>query len=163
MNTITLIIINNIVLLIIIALIIVAIFVLRGKLFKLWHQVSRLELIFHKNLIETFHMYQKNSTLLESIPVYKSLQAFTPKNNKKFRQLKLADRQKLFKNLQKIYAEIYTLEDDTYKPLKKQFETLQECRLKYNSKVLLYNQRIHTFPLKIIAKRMNFFPKEYFG
>lgn len=163
MNTITLIIINNIVLLIIVALIVIAIFVLRNKLYKLWHEVSRLELIFHKNLIETFHIYQNHNDLLKAIPVYKSLQAFEPKKHKKFRQLKLADRQKLFKNLQKIYAEIYTIEDAKYRPLKKQFETLQECRLKYNSKVLLYNQRIHTFPLKIIAKRMNFFPKEYFG
>lgn len=163
MDPILIIILNNIILIGLIVAIVISMFYMRNKLYALWHEVSRLELIFNKNLMDTLDVYLKNSDILSDFPIFQTLTKFTPKEHRKFRCLQLQERQILFKKLQRIYAEFYKSDDDKYKLVKKQFETLQQSRLKYNSKVLLYNQKIHTFPTKIFAKRMNFLPKEYFG
>ena len=156
-------IVNNIIIIILILLIVGYGFYIRNRLFALWHEVSRLELIFNKKLLDTMKLYLKKEQLLEGFPFYKSLQIIAGQENIKFRHIKLEERQKIFKTLQKIFGDIYHNDNPDCKPLKTQFESLQMTRLKYNSKVLLYNQKIHTFPTKFFAKKMRFLPKQYFG
>ena len=156
-------IINNIILIVFVALIIGYGFYIRNKLFTIWQQVSRLEITFHAKLFETVKLYQEQSHILEQCLSFKFIESFKTADSKRLRHHTLSDRQKLFKAMQKMYGEIYQNEELNYEPLKRQFESLQQCRLKYNSKVILYNQKIHTFPTKIFAKRMRFLPKDYFG
>ena len=138
-------------------------FYIRNHLLHVWQEVSRLELTFHKQLFETLTRFKEDKVLLKSYACYQFIQNFNYDAQTKLRHLELNERQNLFKSLQKVYGEIYKVQDSDLYPIKKQFETLQNCRLKYNSKVLLYNQKIHTFPVKFFAKRMRFVEKEYFA
>jgi len=129
----------------------------------LWQEVSRLELIFHQQLFEILKLYLAHEHVISNYDKETELNTLKRYKNPKLRTLKLEERQAIFKAIQSIYV---SLDPETHPAtitLKEGFEIVQNCRLRYNSKVLYYNHFIHVFPTKILAKRMNFLDKEYFG
>ncbi len=163
MLNLSLLILNNIVLIILIISIVLYGFYLRNHLLSMWQEVSRLEISFNAKLFETLKVYQGYTDTFKTHPAMHLLEAFQKDKALKFRHCSLEERKKLFKAMQKIYGEIYQDKELKYDTLKVHFEALQMQRLKYNSKVLVYNHKIHTFPVKIFAKKMQFLPKDYFG
>ncbi len=154
---------DSIIFILLILIIVVVIVRLRNKLLTLWSEVSRLELTFHNKLFETLHIYLSHQTLLEKTVDSKQLAVLKQYESDHVKELTLTERQTIFKSLQSLYLEIDTLEHPALITLQKQFDELQSCRLKYNSKVIYYNHFIVIFPVRLLARRMHVSPKEYFG
>lgn len=154
----------NMLLVLIVALIILfAVLRIRKNLLKLWKEVTQKEIIFHRLLSETIKMFYTQKDILKNDENRLGFIHLGRSRRKKIRYLLLSERQDLFKHIQDIYALIEELDDETLKPLKKQYKKLQQARRIYNSKVLIYNQQISIFPIKNLAVRMNLKLKEYFG
>jgi len=154
----------DLIILLILALIIFLVIIkLRRKMLTLWQEVSRLELIFHHKLFEILKVYLAHENVLTQYNEQSSIEVLKQYKKPKLRTLALKDRQSIFKALQTLYVAIDVESHPATLTLKHGFESLQSCRLKYNSKVLYYNQYINVFPTKFLAKRMNFEEKEYFG
>ena len=75
----------------------------------------------------------------------------------------LVERQNIFRILNKIYSEVEELDDPKLDIVVEKFEELQKARRLYNSKVLIYNQRISLFPSRFLAMKMGLHIIEYFG
>jgi len=75
----------------------------------------------------------------------------------------LTERQNIFLILNKIFNELEELDDDNLILVKEKFNELQKARRLYNSKVLIYNQRISLFPSRFLAMKMGLHVIEYFG
>ena len=136
---------------------------LRYKLLALWKEVAVKDVIFHKLLLETTILFSESNPNLESNENKKYLKRLSKYKRKKLRYLMLVERQNIFLILNKIYNEIEELEDPTLVVLKVKFEELQKARRLYNSKVLIYNQRISLFPSRFLAMKMGLHVIEYFG
>lgn len=156
--------ITNIIIVLLIAVLIGLFFLrLRFKLLKLWKEVAVKDVVFHKLLLETLVLFTEcreefktnvNSTYLMRLSKYK---------RKKLRHLMLVERQNIFRILNEIFSEIEELNDPKLDITIKKFEDLQKARRLYNSKVLIYNQRISLFPSRFLAMKMGLHVIEYFG
>lgn len=136
---------------------------LRYNLLVLWKEVSVKDVIFHKLLLETTILFHESKPELESVENQKFIKRLSKYKRKKLRYLLLKERQNLFLILNKIYNEIEYVEDERLNLAKESFEELQKARRIYNSKVLIYNQRISLFPSRFLAMKMGLSIKEYFG
>lgn len=136
---------------------------LRYNLLVLWKEVSVKDVIFHKLLLETTIIFHESSLELESVENKKFLKRLSKYKRKKLRYLMLKERQTLFLILNKICNELEDQKDDRFIPAIEKFEELQKARRLYNSKVLIYNQRISVFPTRFLAMKMGLNIKEYFG
>ena len=136
---------------------------LRYSLLILWKEVSVKDVIFHKLLLQTTILFHESKPELESSDNQKFLRRLSRYKRKKLRYLMLTERQNLFLILNKIYNELEELDDERLIPAKLKFEELQKARRLYNSKVLIYNQRISLFPTRFLAMKMGLTIKEYFG
>lgn len=136
---------------------------LRYNLLALWKEVSVKDVIFHKLLLETTILFHETKPDLISPENQKFLRRLSRYKRKKLRYIMLTERQNLFLILNKIYNELEELEDDRLSGAILKFEELQKARRIYNSKVLIYNQRISLFPTRFLAMKMGLHIKEYFG
>ena len=136
---------------------------LRHNLLALWKEVSVKDVIFHKLLLETTILFHETKPDLISPENQKFLRRLSRYKRKKLRYIMLTERQNLFLILNKIYNELEELEDDRLSGAILKFEELQKARRIYNSKVLIYNQRISLFPTRFLAMKMGLHIKEYFG
>ena len=136
---------------------------LRHNLLALWKEVSVKDVIFHKLLLETTILFHESKPDLISPENQKFLRRLSRYKRKKLRYIMLTERQNLFLILNKIYNELEELEDDRLSGAILKFEELQKARRIYNSKVLIYNQRISLFPTRFLAMKMGLHIKEYFG
>lgn len=136
---------------------------LRYSLLALWKEVSIKDVIFHKLLLETTIIFHESEFDLEDTQNKKYLKRLSKYKRKKLRYLMLAERQNIFLILNNIYCEIEDIEDPKLTIAKEKFEELQKARRIYNSKVLIYNQRISLFPSRFLAMKMNLHVIEYFG
>lgn len=136
---------------------------LRHSLLVLWKEVSVKDVIFHKLLLETTKIVCESKPDLASFENQKFLKRLSKYKRKKLRYLMLTERQNLFLILNKIYNELEELEEKRLLPAILKFEDLQKARRLYNSKVLIYNQRISIFPTRFLAMKMGLHIKEYFG
>ncbi|GEM_PF-561203 len=152
-----------IILAVVIGLIVFLVINRRNRMLKLWQDVSRHELLFHKQLFETAHAYVERSDLFEQIENHDTLLKVSGFEEDNLRTLTLEERQAVFKSLQMLYVSMDEETIQSAPELKKKFEDLQNLRLKYNSKVLYYNHFILAFPMRILSKRIGFEEKEYFG
>ncbi len=150
-------------LILLIALLIMVIVRLRNKTLALWNEVTRLELTFHKKLFESLHLFLSHKNQFEHHAHYHYYDILSKYKDESAKALSLADRQDIFKALQALYLCIDEGSHPAQITLKNQFDELQSCRLKYNSKVLYYNHFIQSFPMNLLAKRMHFDVKKYFG
>ena len=141
----------------------IAVFRVRKNLLKLWKDVSHKEIVFHRLLSETIKMFYAQKDLLKNEDNRVGFIHLGRSRRKKIRYLLLSERQDLFKHIQDIYAQIEEMDNEELQPLRKQYKKLQQSRRVYNSRVLIYNQQINTFPIKNLAVRMNLKLKEYFG
>ncbi len=135
----------------------------RNKMLKLWGEVSRLELDFHKSLFETADAFSQHADLFDHFDHLEYLKDLTKEGSPKIRTLSLEERRAVYKALQTLYVSMDDDEQETHLTLKKQFEDLQSRRLIYNSKVLYYNHFIQSFPMRYLRKKMGFEEKDYFG
>jgi len=135
----------------------------RNRMLKLWSEVARLELNFHKALFETASAYAKNASLFSHYDDYDYLNRIDRVTKSSFRTLSLEERQAVFKALKTLYVSLEESDEEAAPELKRRFETLQTLRLKYNSKILQYNHFIRAFPMRLIAGRIGFEEKTYFG
>ena len=136
---------------------------LRYNLLALWKEVSVKDVIFHKLLLETTIIFHERGLDLESSENKKFLRRLSKYKRKKLRYLMLKERQTLFLILNKICNELEESNDERLIPAIEKFEELQKARRLYNSKVLIYNQRISLFPTRFLAMKMGLNIKEYFG
>ena len=136
---------------------------LRYSLLALWKQVAIKDVIFHKLLLQTTVLITECNPNLESNENRKYLKRLSKYKRKKLRYLMLAERQNIFLILNKIYNELEELEDVNLVVVKEKFLELQKARRLYNSKVLIYNQRISLFPSRFLAMKMGLHVIEYFG
>jgi len=136
---------------------------IRYKLLVLWKEVSVKDVIFHKLLLETTIVFHESELHLEDEENKKYLKRLSRYKRKKLRYLMLTERQNIFLILNNIYCEIEDIDDLKFLPAKEKFEELQKARRIYNSKVLIYNQRISLFPSRFLAMKMNLHVIEYFG
>lgn len=136
---------------------------LRYKLLALWKEVAVKDVIFHKLLLETIIVFHKCIPYLESEENKKYLERLSKYRRKKIRHLMLVERQNIFLILNNIYNELEEVDDDNLHDIKETFIRLQKARRIYNSKVLIYNQRISLFPSRFLAMKMNLHVIEYFG
>ncbi|KFZ27261.1 MAG: hypothetical protein KQ78_00489 [Candidatus Izimaplasma bacterium HR2] len=136
---------------------------LRYNLLALWKEVSVKDVIFHKLLLETTILFHESKPDLISPENKKFLRRLSKYKRKKLRYIMLTERQNLFLILNKIYNELEELEDERLSGAILKFEELQKARRIYNSKVLIYNQRISLFPSRFLAMKMGLHIKEYFG
>ena len=136
---------------------------LRYRLLALWKEVAVKDVIFHKLLLETTIMFHECKPDLESTDNRKYLRRLSKYKRKKLRYLMLSERQNIFLILNKIYSELEEIDDDKIIVLKDKFTELQKARRLYNSKVLIYNQRISLFPSRFLAMKMGLHVIEYFG
>lgn len=136
---------------------------LRYSLLALWKEVSIKDVIFHKLLLEATILFHESNLELESSENKKFIRRLSKYKRKKLRYLMLKERQSLFAILNNICSELEELEDNKLKPTILKFEELQKARRIYNSKVLIYNQRISLFPTRFLAMKMGLHIKEYFG
>jgi len=136
---------------------------LRYKLLALWKEVAVKDVIFHKLLLETSILFSECNLSLESNDNKKYLVRLSKYKRKKLRYLMLVERQNIFLILNKIYNEIEELGNPKLEIVKDKFEELQKARRLYNSKVLIYNQRISLFPSRFLAMKMGLHVIEYFG
>lgn len=154
----------NILILLLFALLIGLYFLkLRYNLLALWKEVAVKDVIFHKLLLETTIIFRKCSPDIESNENKKYLERLSKYKRKKLRHLMLVERQNIFLMLNKIYNELEDQDDPNLKDIKDKFEELQKARRLYNSKVLIYNQRISLFPSRFLAMKMGLHVIEYFG
>lgn len=136
---------------------------LRFKLLKLWKEVAVKDVIFHKLLLETTILFTESITNLESNVNKKYLVRLSKYKRKKLRHLMLVERQNVFRILNEMFNEIEELHDPKLDYIIEKFEELQKARRIYNSKVLIYNQRISLFPSRFLAMKMGLHVIEYFG
>ncbi len=136
---------------------------LRYKLLALWKEVAVKDVIFHKLLLETTILFTEYNPELESSENKKYLKRLSKYKRKKLRYLMLVERQNIFLILNKIYNKIEELDDVKLDIVKEKFEELQKARRIYNSKVLIYNQRISLFPSRFLSMKMGLHVIEYFG
>jgi len=136
---------------------------LRFKLLALWKEVAVKDVIFHKLLLETTILFTECNENLESNENKKYLKRLSKYKRKKLRHLMLVERQNIFRILNKIYSEVEELDDPKLDIVVEKFEELQKARRLYNSKVLIYNQRISLFPSRFLAMKMGLHIIEYFG
>ncbi len=154
---------NIVILLLFAALIGLYFLKLRYNLLALWKQVAVKDVIFHKLLLQTTVLITECNPNLESNENRKYLNRLSKYKRKKLRYLMLAERQNIFLILNKIYNELEELEDVNLIVVKEKFLELQKARRLYNSKVLIYNQRISLFPSRFLAMKMGLHVIEYFG
>lgn len=154
----------NLLFAILIALVLYLVFLrVRSNLLKQWKEVSVKEVIFYKLLLELAkHFYNERFNLKneDNAQIFRLISRY---KKKKIRHLLLKERQELFTSLNHLLIEVEDLNDDKYTSLIEQFKELQRARRVYNSKVLIYNQTISTWPTKFIATKLNLKQKEYFG
>ncbi len=136
---------------------------LRRNLLILWKEVAIKDVIFHKLLLETTILFHECNPDLESNENKKYLRRLSKYKRKKLRYLMLTERQNIFLILNKIFNELEELDDDNLILVKEKFNELQKARRLYNSKVLIYNQRISLFPSRFLAMKMGLHVIEYFG
>lgn len=136
---------------------------LRQKLLALWKEVSIKDVIFHKLLLETTIIFHEGDLHIETTENKKYLRRLSKYKRKKMRYLMLSERRNIFLILNNIYGEFEEIDDIALKPAKEKFDELQKARRIYNSKVLIYNQRISLFPSRFLAMKMNMHVIEYFG
>jgi hypothetical protein len=156
-------IVDSVILLLFAALIGLYFLKLRYNLLALWKQVAVKDVIFHKLLLQTTVLITECNLNLESNENRKYLKRLSKYKRKKLRYLMLAERQNIFLILNKIYNELEELEDENLLVVKEKFLELQKARRLYNSKVLIYNQRISLFPSRFLAMKMGLHVIEYFG
>lgn len=151
------------ILILLIAIVVIVIVRLRNKTLVLWNEVTRLEMVFHKKLFESLHVFLTHQKYFEHHDHYHYYEILNKYKDETAKELTLAERQNIFKALQGLYLCI----DETSHPaqitLKNQFDDLQTCRLKYNSKVLYYNDFIQAFPMRLLTRKMHLELKDYFG
>ena len=155
--------INFVILLLFAALLRLYFLKLRYNLLALWKELAVKDVIFHKLLLETTVLISECNPNLESNENRNYLKRLSKYKRKKLRYLMLAERQNIFLILNKIYNELEELEDVNLNVVKEKFLELQKARRLYNSKVLIYNQRISLFPSRFLAMKMGLHVIEYFG
>jgi hypothetical protein len=156
-------IINFLIFLIFLALIGLYFLRLRYRLLALWKEVAVKDVIFHKLLLETTILFTECNPNLESNENKEYLKRLSKYKRKKLRYLMLVERQNIFLILNKIYSELEELDNPQLDIVKEKFEELQKARRSYNSKVLIYNQRISLFPSRFLSMKMGLHVIEYFG
>jgi len=152
-----------IIILVLVGIVVFVVINRRNRMFKLWQDVSRHEVAFHRNLFDTARAFAHHAETLDIFADLEIMQEFTDGDKDERKSLGLEERQALFKALQTLYV---SLDEENVKPhaeLREKFEALQTLRLRYNSKVLYYNRFIMMFPMRLFARRMGFEEKEYFG
>ncbi len=152
-----------IIILVLVGIVVFVVINRRNRMFKLWQDVSRHEVAFHRNLFDTARAFAHHAETLDIFQDLEIMQEFTDGDKDERKSLGLEERQALFKALQTLYV---SLDEENVKPhaeLREKFEALQTLRLRYNSKVLYYNRFIMMFPMRLFARRMGFEEKEYFG
>lgn len=149
--------------LLVILVIVLVVLNLHKKLLKLWKEVSAKEIIFHRILSESIKLFYENKETLKNEDNRLQFVRLGRSRKKKMRYLLLKERQELYLALSDIYNEIEERVENDLIDLMKQFNKLQKSRRVYNSKVLIYNQSISTFPTRFLAIKMNLKIKEYFG
>ncbi len=154
---------DAIILILILVMIVFTIVRLRNKTLTLWNEVSRLELTFHKKLFETVQVFLTHKKYFEHHDHGKHYQLLHKYETEMPKELALSERQEIFKALQSLYLCIDETSHPAQLTLKNQFDELQSCRLRFNSKVIYYNDFIQSFPMRLLARHMHFEPKEYFG
>lgn len=155
--------INSLIILLFISLISLLILRLRHNLLALWKEVSIKDVIFHKLLLETTILFHECNPELDSTENKKYLKRLSNYKRKKLRYLMLAERQNIFLILNNIYNELEDQKNENLDVVKEKFLELQKARRIYNSKVLIYNQRISLFPYRFLAMKMGLHVLEYFG
>ncbi len=135
----------------------------RNRMFKLWQEVSRHEVAFHRKLFDTARSFAHHAETFDIFEDLGIMKEFTEDGAAEKKTLGLEERQALFKALQTLYVSLDEENIKHHADLKERFEELQNLRLKYNSKVLYYNRFIMMFPMRLFARRMGFEEKEYFG
>ncbi len=148
------------------SIIITLIFVLirlRNKTLALWNEVMRLELTFHNKLIESLHVFLNHADQFAHHDHDGNFDILEQYKSQEIRALTLKDRQTIYKAIHTLFLCIDETSNPSQQTLKTQYEALQQCRLRYNSKVLYYNQFIGKFPMRLMALKMRFKHKEYFG
>lgn len=156
-------IINSIIFILIAVLIGLYIIRLRHNLLALWKEVAVKDVVFHKLLLETTILFHECNHELELDENRKYLRRLSKYKRKKLRYLMLSERQNIFLILNKIYNELEEIDDSKLFVVKEKFLELQKARRLYNSKVLIYNQRISLFPSRFLAMKMGLHVIEYFG
>jgi hypothetical protein len=121
------------------------------------------EIVFHRLLGESIKLFYTKKDLLKNEDNRLAFIHLGRSRRKKIRYLLLQERQDLFQHIQDLYTEIEPREEQELIPLRKQYKDLQKARRIYNSKVLLYNQRLNVFPTKMLAIQLHLKIKEYFG
>ncbi len=147
----------------ILIILVVVVLRLRNKTLMIWNEVTKLEVTFHTKLFESLHVFLAHQATFEHHDHDNVFKALSSYKEQEIRALTLRERQYIFKSLQTLYLCLDETSSPTQKTLKHQFEALQKCRLKFNSKVLYYNQFIGKFPMRMLAGKMQFKEKEYFG
>lgn len=148
---------------VILLIIVISVYRMSRTLLYLWKEVTVKEIIFHRLLTETINLYYTKKELLKTEENRLAFIHLGRSRRKKIRYLLLQERQEIFQHIQDLFSDIEERDDVELIPLKKQYKDLQKARRIYNSKVLLYNQRINVFPTKSLAIKMNLKTKEYFG
>ncbi len=135
----------------------------RNRMFRLWQDVSRHEVAFHKKLFDTARSFAHHAETFDIFVDLDTMRKFTDGDADEKKILGLEERQALFQALQTLYVGLDEENNKHHADLKEKFEELQTLRLRYNSKVLYYNRFIMMFPMRLFARRMGFEEKDYFG
>jgi len=154
---------NLLIVMLFVILIVILIYRERAKLLKMWKEVSAKEIIFHRLLSESIKLFYSQKDVLKNEDNRLQFVRLGRNRRKKMRYLHIKERQELYLALSDLYNEIEEREDDICADLVKLYNRLQKSRRVYNSKVLVYNQRISVFPTRYLAIKMNLKIKEYFG
>ena len=154
---------DSILIIVFIVLFVLAILLIRRKLFKLWHKVTRLEVTFHNTLKACVRLYLRYEDTIRPFDPGGQLERLRKYDGRNMRGLELEKRQAIHRSLQTLFVSLDETEVSGYPTLKSMFDTLQNKRLRYNSAVLYYNHLVMTFPIRYLANRFGFRTKEYFG
>lgn len=154
---------DSILILALILLTVVSILVIRSRLLRLWHKVSRLEISFHSAFEACISTFLKYEASLKPYDPSHYLERLSAVEHKHLRNLKLDQRQSVHRAIQSLIVAVDESDIAVYTTLKDQFDLLQHARLKYNSAVLQYNHVIRAIPVRFLANWLGLPPKEYFG
>ncbi|MCF7925580.1 MAG: LemA family protein [Candidatus Izimaplasma sp.] len=147
----------------ILIIIIIIGFIIRRRLLNLWMDVSEFEVQFYRQIERTMEVYLTHQNLFDDSETKTSFKLLKKYRRYKVRKLFLRQRQDIYSALRNLYSFVEDHDDMAFKPLKSAFRSLQKTRRIYNSKVLLYNQRINIFPTHYLAIKLELEAKEYFG
>ncbi|MGM0435554.1 MAG: LemA family protein [Bacillota bacterium] len=154
---------DSILILVLVFLIVLSILVMRNRLLKLWHTVSRLEVSFHSTFEQCIATFIKYEGALEPYDPGHFLSRLKSAEDKHLRNLDLDEKQSLHRAVQTLIVAVDESDVSVYTTLRDSFDALQHARLKYNSAVLHYNHLIRAFPIRFLANRIGLSPKDYFG